>query len=130
MKYYRNEICELEVVGEVTKKGNSHIHGYYLLDGGKKITDKNFNRAYNFWNPKKKLDRGHEGGHHEVVKGESNFKGYIDKCPDAWYKFSYLREEHTNASKRNDNASSSQCDQTREESDYSSTDEDASAEGE
>ena len=68
MKYYRNEICELEVVGEITKSGQSHIHGYYLLDGGRKITDKNFKRAYKFWNPKKKLGRGHEGGHHEVVK--------------------------------------------------------------
>ena len=99
MKYYRNEICELEVVGEITKSGQSHIHGYYLLDGGRKITDKNFKRAYKFWNPKKKLGRGHEGGHHEVVKAESDFKGYIDKDRlDAWYEFSYLREEHNNAS--------------------------------
>lgn len=97
MKYYANEMCELEVVGEVTKSGQSHIHGYYLLDGGLKITDKNFKRAYKFWNPKKKLGRGHEGGHHEVVKTESDFKGYIDKDRlTAWYEYSYRREEHNN----------------------------------
>lgn len=92
-KYYSNELVELQVVGEVTKQGCSHVHGYYLLDGGLKMTDKNFKRAYKFWNPKKKMGRGFEGGHHEVVKTESDFKGYIDKCPDAWYKYSFSREK-------------------------------------
>lgn len=99
MRYYKNEMCELEVVGEITKSGQSHIHGYYLLDGGLKITDKNFKRAYKFWNPKKKLGNGHEGGHHAVVKTESDFKGYIDKDRlTAWYEFSYQREEHKDES--------------------------------
>lgn len=97
-KYYDKELVELECVGEVTKLGCSHIHGYYLLDGGLKMTDKNFKRAYKFWNPKKRLGaRGHEGGHHEVVHKESDFKGYIDKCPDAWFKYKYNRDmEHKN----------------------------------
>lgn len=97
MQYCMNEIVEFHAVGEVTKQGCSHIHGYYLLHGGLKITDKQFKRAYKFWNPKKLLGkRGFEGGHHEVVQRESDFKSYIDKCPDAWLRRTFTRDK-TNA---------------------------------
>jgi len=93
LSYCRKELVEFHAVGEVTKQGCSHIHGYYLCDGGRKITDKQFKRAYPFWNPKKKLGkRGFEGGHHELVQRESDFLSYIDKCPDAWLQKTYTRE--------------------------------------
>lgn len=95
VKYYKNEIVELVCVGERTVAGNSHIHCYYLLQGGRKITDKNFTRAYKYWDPKKTLGkRGHQGGHHEIVQNECDFKGYIDKCPDAWFKYSFVADQH------------------------------------
>lgn len=87
LKYYAGEITEFQVVGETGEKGQSHIHGFYLLKGGKKITDKNFQRAWSHWNPKKKLGAGHEGGHHGEVRSVADFKGYIDKEKNPWYKY-------------------------------------------
>lgn len=85
IKYYRDEIVELRAVGEVGSNGLSHVHCFYKLSGGVKITDKNFKRAWSYWNPKKPLQRGFEGGHHATVRNESDFKGYIDKDIDtAW----------------------------------------------
>jgi len=84
-RYYRDEIIELRAVGEVGSNGLSHVHCFYKLEGGKKMTDKNFKRAWNHWNPKKKIGRGFEGGHHANVREESDFRGYIDKdVASAW----------------------------------------------
>jgi len=84
-KYYRDEIVQLRAVGEVGTNGLSHIHCFYKLRGGLKITDKNFKRAWPHWNPKIKLGSGFEGGHHACVKSESDFMGYIDKDVEtAW----------------------------------------------
>lgn len=84
-RYYQHEIKYFHAVGEYTEAGNSHIHGYYLLEGGKKITDKNFKRAYPPWNPKRKLKNGFEGGHHATLKRVADFSGYIEKnLNDAW----------------------------------------------
>lgn len=88
-RYYRNQIEEFECVGETGKNGASHIHGYYLLKGGKKMTDKNFKRAWERWNPHKKQGAGHEGGHHALVQNESDFKGYIDKEKNPWYRYTH-----------------------------------------
>jgi len=97
MIYTKKELVEFYAVGEVTKQGLSHIHGYYLLDKGLKITDKQFKRAYKYWNPKQKLGkRGFAGGHHELVERDSDFLSYIDKCPDAWLHRTYTRDD-TNA---------------------------------
>lgn len=87
LKYYDGDILNLRAIGEVGTNGLSHIHCFYKLRKGLKITDKNFKRAYKYWNPKKKLGfSGHEGGHHANVKSESDFLGYIDKDIDtAWY---------------------------------------------
>jgi hypothetical protein len=83
--YYENEIVELRAIGEVGSNGLSHIHCFYQLIGGLKITDKNFKRAWKFWNPKKKLGSGFEGGHHATVRHAADFRGYIDKEIDtAW----------------------------------------------
>lgn len=100
-RYYAEEIVELRAVGEVGSNGLSHVHCFYMLDGGKKMTDKNFKRAWPHWNPKKVIGvgrhKGHEGGHHATVKIHSDFKGYIDKhVADAWLE-KYLKREHNNA---------------------------------
>lgn len=84
-RYYKNEIIEFHAVGEFTKAGRAHVHGWYHLKGGKKITDKNFKRAYPPWNPKKKLGRGFEGGHHATIERVSDFHGYAEKhLEEAW----------------------------------------------
>lgn len=85
LKYYAEEIVQLRAVGEVGSNGLSHIHCFYKLQGGLKITDKNFKRAWKYWNPKKLQGRGFEGGHHQTVKIESDFMGYIEKdIENAW----------------------------------------------
>lgn len=86
IKYYGEEVIQLRAVGEVGSNGLSHVHCFYKLRGGLKISDKNFKRAYKYWNPKKVTSRtGHEGGHHANVRIESDFQGYIDKDVDsAW----------------------------------------------
>lgn len=98
IKYHDNEIINLRAVGEVGTNGLSHVHCFYKLTGGLKITDKNFKRAWKFWNPKKRLQNGFEGGHHATVKNESDFLGYIDKDADtAWLDKSFSRENNINA---------------------------------
>ena len=87
LKYYADEIIELRAVGEVGSNGLSHIHCFYKLVDGLKMTDKNFKRAWKYWNPKKRLGNGFEGGHHQSVRQESDFRGYIEKDIDtAWYQ--------------------------------------------
>lgn len=96
-KYYEDEIIELRAVGEVGSNGLSHIHCFYLLKDGKKITDKNFKRVWEHWNPKKPQGKGFEGGHHANVKNESDFKGYIDKdVLSAWFE-KYVDNRHNHA---------------------------------
>jgi len=85
IKYNEGNILKLRAVGEIGKNGLSHVHCYYKLENGLKITDKNFKRAWKYWNPKKIIGNGFEGGHHANVKEESDFLGYIDKDVDtAW----------------------------------------------
>lgn len=85
MKYYQHEITHFRAVGEVGTNGMSHVHGFYLLNKGKKITDKNFKRAWSYWDPSIKLGRGFQGGHHQEVKDTAAFLGYIEKDIDtAW----------------------------------------------
>lgn len=86
VKYYKDEIVQLRAIGEVGTNGLSHVHCFYKLVGGLKITDKNFKRAWSVWNPKKSLGKsGHEGGHHANVRTESDFLGYIEKdIEEAW----------------------------------------------
>jgi len=88
VKYYKEEIIQLRAIGEVGSAGLSHIHCFYKLKNGKKITDKNFSRAYKMWDTKKKTGpSGHQGGHHQTVKNESDFSGYIDKdIENAWFE--------------------------------------------
>lgn len=94
IKYYKDEIIELRAVGEVGTNGLSHVHCFYKLTGGLKITDKNFKRAWTHWNPKKPLQKGFEGGHHATVKNESDFLGYIDKdIETAWLDKTFSRDK-------------------------------------
>lgn len=97
IKYYSEEIVQLRAVGEVGSNGLSHVHCFYKLRGGLKISDKNFKRAYKYWNPKRVTSRtGHEGGHHANVRVESDFQGYIDKDVDtAWLDLYYPEVDPT-----------------------------------
>jgi hypothetical protein len=88
IKYHKDEITQLRAVGEVGKNGLSHIHCFYQLVGGRKITDKNFKRAWSYWDPSKKLGNGFQGGHHAEVKNTADFLGYIDKdINTAWLDY-------------------------------------------
>lgn len=97
IKYYSDDIIQMRAVGEVGSNGLSHVHCFYKLRGGLKISDKNFKRAYKHWNPKKVTSRtGHEGGHHANVRVESDFQGYIDKDVDtAWLDLYYPEVDPT-----------------------------------
>lgn len=93
-KYYKDgdtRIIKLRAVGEVGSNGLSHVHCFYKLLGGVKITDKNFKRAYPPWDPKvKQGPSGHKGGHHATVRHESDFAGYIEKqVESAWLDISF-----------------------------------------
>lgn len=88
-RYYKHEIIEFHAVGEFTRDGRSHVHAWYHLIGGRKITDKNFKRAYPHWNPKRKLGKGFEGGHHATIERTSDFAGYAEKhLEEAWLNVS------------------------------------------
>lgn len=87
--YYRHgdqRIIKLRAVGEVGTNGLSHVHCFYQLLGGIKITDKNFKRAYPPWDTKvKQGPSGHKGGHHANVRHHADFLGYIEKeVTGAW----------------------------------------------
>jgi len=85
---YKNDIIQLRAVGEVGTSGLSHIHCFYKLRNGLKITDKNFKRAWPMWNTHvKQGPTGHQGGHHATVRNEADFQGYIDKdIENAWFE--------------------------------------------
>lgn len=88
-KYYKDgdqRILRLRAVGEVGTNGLSHVHCFYQLIGGVKITDKNFKRAYPPWDTKiKQGPTGHKGGHHANVRHHADFLGYIEKeVSGAW----------------------------------------------
>jgi len=94
IKYYKDgdqRIISFRAVGEVGTNGLSHVHCFYKLLGGVKITDKNFKRAYPPWDTKvKQGPTGHKGGHHASVRHDADFIGYIEKqVGDAWLDVSY-----------------------------------------
>lgn len=99
--YYKHgdqRIIRLRAIGEVGTNGLSHVHCFYQLLGGVKITDKNFKRAYPPWDTKvKQGPTGHKGGHHANVKHQSDFLGYIEKqVSDAWLDISVGTDDPTN----------------------------------
>lgn len=99
VKYYDGSIVKLRAVGEVGSNGLSHIHCFYKLQKGLKITDKNFKRAWKYWNPQKPLGKGFEGGHHATVKEEADFLGYIDKdILTSWFEINISEDNIPNAS--------------------------------
>lgn len=94
IKYYKDgdqKIVQLRAIGEVGSNGLSHVHCFYQLLGGVKITDKNFKRAYPPWDTKTVTSAtGHKGGHHATVKHYSDFLGYIEKeVSNAWLDISW-----------------------------------------
>lgn len=117
-RYYREEIEEFHAVGEYTQAGAPHVHAWYKLDGGRKMTTKSFKRAYPIWNERAKMGRGHEGGHHEPVKRTSDFAGYVEKhLETAW-----LQIDITNAVSEEASHHPSQDDHPSEADDDTSTD--------
>lgn len=88
ISYNSHVIKEFRAVGEFASQ--SHVHCYYHLEGGLKIPDKHFKRAYPWWDTSVKLSKtGHQGGHHALVQDIGNFKSYIDKdAKDAWLDIS------------------------------------------
>jgi hypothetical protein len=90
VKYYRKDIDEFIVIGEVGTNGLSHVHGYYALKSGHRITEKSFQRAYEKWDSKiiPKKSKGHQGGYHRLVAGnEGDYLSYINKDDDPWCSF-------------------------------------------
>lgn len=97
--YYRHEIEEFDAVGEWTQAGYPHVHGHYRLHAGKRMTTKNFKRAYPIWNPNTKIGKGHEGGYHEPAKSDSDYSGYIQKDLDTtWLVVSTTHAPQTDVS--------------------------------
>lgn len=91
--YYRNELVEFDAIGEYTQAGLPHVHGHYRLNGGLRMTTKNFKRAYPIWNPKVRIGKGHEGGYHEPASRDSDYSGYIQKDLDeSWLVVSTTRD--------------------------------------
>jgi len=110
-RYYSMEIIEFHAVGEFTTAGRSHVHGWYNLAGGRKITDKNFKRAWKHWNPKRKLGRGFEGGHHETIQRLSDFSAYTEKhLEEAWLNLHITNDNPEVISLPQDPPSPSQAD--------------------
>lgn len=90
VRYYKEQIQTFRAVGEFTKAGASHVHIFYRLDDGGKITDKNLKRAYPWWDAKVKCGTGNQGGQHAPVKDVADYSGYIEKDLDvSWFHMSY-----------------------------------------
>lgn len=101
IKYYKNgdqRILKLRAIGEVGINGLSHVHCFYQLLGGVKITDKNFKRAWPPWDTKiKQGPTGHKGGHHASVRHHADFLGYIEKqVSEAWLDITHGDDDPTN----------------------------------
>lgn len=92
IKYNGHVIKQFRAVGEFASQ--SHVHCFYELEGGLKIPDKHFKRAYPWWDTKVKTSRtGHQGGHHALVQDVGNFKSYIEKdIDDAWLDISHTED--------------------------------------
>lgn len=91
--YYKDgdqRITRMRAIGEVGTNGLSHVHCFYQLLGGVKISNKNFKRAYPPWDTNvKQGPTGHKGGHHATVKHTADFLGYIEKeVTNAWLDIS------------------------------------------
>lgn len=95
LAYYKNELVEFYAVGEVGKNGMSHIHGYYELLGGRKITDKNFKRAWSYWDPKTKVGDGFKGGYHKLCERKSDYVGYMNEDL-LWLKKCVVNKQNAN----------------------------------
>jgi len=90
LRYYKEQLEVFRAVGEFTKAGASHVHIFYRLDSGGKMTDKNLKRAYPWWDAKVKCGTGNQGGQHAPVKDVADYSGYIEKDLDvSWMDVTY-----------------------------------------
>lgn len=77
--YYENELLRFVAIGEVGKNGLSHVHGMYHLRGNRRVTTKNWKRAYPKWNPKVRVGSGFQGGYHAPVADPTNYIPYVEE---------------------------------------------------
>lgn len=77
--YYKNELLAFYAVGEVGKNGLSHVHGMYHLVGNRRVTTKNWKRAYPKWNPKVRVGMGYQGGYERPIADITNYQPYIEE---------------------------------------------------
>lgn len=89
-RYYKEDLEVFRAVGEFTKDNRAHLHCFYRLASGGKITDKNLKRAYPHWNAKVKVGKGNQGGHHAPVVSVADYSGYIEKdLETSWFHMAY-----------------------------------------
>lgn len=113
MRYYKSELVELVAVGEFTKDRRAHLHVYYQLENGGKMTDKNLQRAYPHWNSKIKVGKGNQGGHHAPVQVESDYRGYIEKdLEDSWFHLTYPNAQENVSQESSESSPSSDHQET------------------
>lgn len=60
-------------------KDHPHIHGLYETVTGGRIENKHWKRAWDIWDPKTLLGRGHRGGYHRPCTHEEGYETYISK---------------------------------------------------
>lgn len=99
LRTYADELEFYRSVGEFTSDGRAHLHILYRLGSGGKFTDKNLRRFYPHWNPKIKVGKGNQGGHHAVCKSVSDYHGYIQKeLKTAWHDYTHNHANDTQGS--------------------------------
>lgn len=65
--------------GDPETKRHPHIHGLYETETGGVIENKYWKRAWDIWNPKMKIGKGHRGGYHRPVRDDEDYSNYIKK---------------------------------------------------
>lgn len=64
---------------EYTENGLPHIHFIYETESQGRIHAKIFRRYWKIWDETIKCGRGHRGGYHKAVEGETAYTEYINK---------------------------------------------------
>jgi len=79
LKILNQQTCPVksgECYLEYTEAGAPHIHGFYIMDEGKRIFSKIFKRYWPLWDEKTKIKDGHKGGYHARVINEIRYAKY------------------------------------------------------
>lgn len=79
LKILNQKTCPIksgEAYLEYCEDGKPHIHGFYIMEDGKRIFAKIFKRYWPLWNEAKKLGDGHQGGYHKRVINQIRYVKY------------------------------------------------------